>query len=57
MALGIDTGPVIGTMLDELEAASFAGEIRNREQALERARQLLSATAGAGDEGRPAGDQ
>jgi poly(A) polymerase len=57
MALGIDTGPVIGTMLDELEAASFAGEIRDREQALERARQLLSATAGARDEGRPAGDQ
>ncbi len=52
-ALGIETGPVIGTMLDELEEASFAGEIGDREQALERARQLLGATAGTRDEGRP----
>jgi poly(A) polymerase len=52
-ALGIETGPVIGTVLDELEEASFAGEIGDRQEAFERARQLLGATAGARGEGRP----
>ncbi len=42
-ALGIDAGPELGRVLGELEEASFAGEIRGREETLERARQLLSA--------------
>lgn len=38
--LGIEPGPEMGRMLEELRAAAFAGEIRDREEALERARQL-----------------
>ena len=40
-ALGIRSGPVVGRMLSELEAASFAGEIAGSEEAIERARRLL----------------
>ena len=42
-ALGIDPGPLVGTLLAELEAARFAGEVQTREQAIERARQLMNA--------------
>jgi putative nucleotidyltransferase with HDIG domain len=40
-AIGIRPGPDIGRVLAELEEAAFAGEIRTREEAIERARQLL----------------
>jgi poly(A) polymerase len=39
--LGIDPGPEMGRVLEELRAATFAGEIGDRDQALERARQLI----------------
>jgi poly(A) polymerase len=38
--LGIAPGPEMGRMLEELRAAAFAGEISDRAQALELARQL-----------------
>jgi poly(A) polymerase len=38
--LGIEPGPEMGRVLDELRAAAFAGEVRGRDDALERARQL-----------------
>jgi putative nucleotidyltransferase with HDIG domain len=38
--LGIAPGPELGDLLAELEAARYAGEITNREQALERARSV-----------------
>jgi putative nucleotidyltransferase with HDIG domain len=41
-ALGLRPSPQIGRILRQLEEASFAGEIRTREQALARARQLVS---------------
>jgi poly(A) polymerase len=40
-ALGIRPGPAIAELLQELEAASFSGELTTREQAIERARQLV----------------
>jgi putative nucleotidyltransferase with HDIG domain len=39
--LGLAPGPEMGRVLDELRAAAFAGEIGDREQALERARDLI----------------
>jgi poly(A) polymerase len=39
--LGIAPGPEMGRLLEELRAASFAGEIRDRAEALQRARELL----------------
>ena len=39
--LGLSPGPVIGRLLHQLEEASFAGEVANREQAIERARELI----------------
>jgi putative nucleotidyltransferase with HDIG domain len=42
-AVGLRSGPEIGRLLAELEEASFAGEISGREQAIERARELLRA--------------
>jgi poly(A) polymerase len=39
--LGIAPGPEMGRVLEELRAATFAGEIGDREQALERARELI----------------
>jgi poly(A) polymerase len=39
-ALGIDEGPELGELLAELEAAQYAGEVKTREQAVERARQV-----------------
>jgi hypothetical protein len=38
--LGIEPGPRLGELLAELEAASYAGEVVNREEALEHARRI-----------------
>jgi poly(A) polymerase len=38
--LGLEPGPELGRVLEELRAEAFAGEISGRDQALERARQL-----------------
>jgi putative nucleotidyltransferase with HDIG domain len=40
--LGISGGPELGNLLAELEAAQYAGEIRTREEAIDRARLLRS---------------
>lgn len=40
--LGIEPGPELGRLLGEIEAAVFAGEVSNRDQAVELARRLLS---------------
>ncbi|MBV9918775.1 MAG: HD domain-containing protein [Solirubrobacterales bacterium] len=42
-AVGLRPGPELGRLLAELEEASFAGEIQNREQAIERAHERLRA--------------
>jgi putative nucleotidyltransferase with HDIG domain len=39
--LGIEPGPELGRLLEELRAETFTGEISGREQALQRARQLI----------------
>lgn len=39
--LGIQPGPELGRLLEELRAEAFAGQIDGRDQALERARQLI----------------
>jgi poly(A) polymerase len=44
--LGIKPGPVVGGLLAELEAAHFSGEVATREQAIARARRLISADPG-----------
>jgi poly(A) polymerase len=41
-ALGLRPGPELGRVLQQLEEARFAGEIATREQAVERARELLA---------------
>ncbi|MDQ6818693.1 MAG: HD domain-containing protein [Actinomycetota bacterium] len=41
-ALRLAPGPEIGRILQELEEASFAGDVTSREDAIERARQLLA---------------
>jgi poly(A) polymerase len=38
--LGVEAGPELGELLAELEAAQYAGEVRTREEAVERARQI-----------------
>ncbi len=40
-ALGLKPGPQLGRLLEELEEAQFAGEIETREEAIERAGELL----------------
>ncbi|HEV7481910.1 MAG TPA: HD domain-containing protein [Solirubrobacterales bacterium] len=40
--LGIDQGPELGGLLAELEAAQYAGEVRDRSAAVEHARQVRS---------------
>ncbi len=40
-ALGIPRGPQLGRLLEELRKARYAGEIETREEAIERARELL----------------
>jgi putative nucleotidyltransferase with HDIG domain len=42
-AAGVRPGPELGRILAELEEATFAGEISDREQALERGKELLAA--------------
>jgi putative nucleotidyltransferase with HDIG domain len=42
-ALSIAPGPEMGWVLEQLEEATFAGEIGSREEAIERARQLIAA--------------
>jgi hypothetical protein len=39
--LGIEPGPELGRLLEELRAEAFTGEISGPDQALERARQLI----------------
>jgi len=39
--LGIEQGPRLGRLLDALAEARYAGEIGDREQAVDRARELL----------------
>jgi putative nucleotidyltransferase with HDIG domain len=41
-ALGIKPGPIVGDLLAELKAASFSGEVATPEEAIARARELLS---------------
>jgi poly(A) polymerase len=41
-ALGIEPGPRLGRLLDEIEAAVFTGEVESRDQAIELARRLLA---------------
>jgi tRNA nucleotidyltransferase/poly(A) polymerase len=41
-ALGLEPGPRLGAVLAQLEEDRFAGEVRTREDALRRARRLLS---------------
>jgi poly(A) polymerase len=41
-ALGIAPGPRVGGLLAELQAQAFSGEVRTREQAIDRARQLVA---------------
>jgi poly(A) polymerase len=38
--LGIATGPELGDLLAEIEAAQYAGEVGTREEAVARARRL-----------------
>lgn len=47
-ALGLRPGRELGRILVELEEASFAGEISSREQAIERARELVAAAESSG---------
>jgi poly(A) polymerase len=42
VALGLTPGPAIGALLEELEEATFAGEISSPEEAIARARELAS---------------
>jgi poly(A) polymerase len=46
-AVGLRPGPEIGWVLGELEEASFAGEISSRQEAIQRARELLAGRAAA----------
>jgi poly(A) polymerase len=50
-AVGLRPGPELGRILEELEEASFAGEISSREQAIERARAIVARTGPGGDGG------
>jgi poly(A) polymerase len=43
-AFGLSPSPEIGRILRQLEEASFAGEITTRQQALDRARELIGST-------------
>ena len=44
-AIGLRPGPEIGRLLDDLEEATFAGEIHTPEEAIVRARELLGSEA------------
>ena len=39
--LGLEPGPELGRLLEELRAEAFTGEISGRDEALDRAQQLL----------------
>lgn len=41
-AVGIEPGPELGRLLDEIEAAVFTGEVRTADDAIEHARRLLA---------------
>jgi putative nucleotidyltransferase with HDIG domain len=41
-ALGIEPGPQVGRLLEELREAAFAGELRTKDEALRLARELLA---------------
>ncbi|HKG37953.1 MAG TPA: HDIG domain-containing protein [Conexibacter sp.] len=47
-ALGIARGPRLGTLLAELEEAAYAGEVASRDDAIDRARELLAESPGGG---------
>ena len=49
-AVGLRPGPELGQILQELEEASFAGEITSREQAIDRARSIVSGSGRSGSE-------
>jgi len=42
-ALGLQPGPEVGRLLEELRQSAFAGEVRTKDEALRRARQSLGA--------------
>ena len=44
--LGIEPGPELGNLLSELEAAQYAGEVQDRAEAVEHARQIRSTPHG-----------
>src|SRR5205085_497808 len=46
-ALGLDPGPAVGRLLEELRAAAYAGEIGSREDALALARTRLDGASQA----------
>jgi hypothetical protein len=43
--LGIEEGPRLGALIEELRAAVFAGEVEDRDAAVEHARRTLAATS------------
>ncbi len=45
-ALGVAPGPLLGELLGELEEASFAGDVRSRQEAIELARELMERRRG-----------
>ena len=53
-AVGLRPGRELGRILDELEEASFAGEITSPQQAIGRARELLAAAGSTAPDGQPA---
>jgi len=53
-AVGLRPGRELGRILDELEEASFAGEITSPQQAIGRARELLAASGSTAPDGQPA---
>jgi poly(A) polymerase len=44
-ALGLDPGPEVGRLLEELREAAFAGEVRSKDEALSRARASVRPSA------------
>ena len=49
-AVGLRPGPELGQILQELEEASFAGEITSRQQAIDRARSIVGGPGRSGSE-------
>ena len=54
-AVGLRPGPELGRLLEELEEASFAGEIGSREQAIDRARAIVAGGGRVGGGGGAGG--